>query len=308
MTSEISAELREDVTFYNIFEAIFPCGSVTGAPKISTMEIIQNLEVGKRDVYCGAIGLISPLETVFSVPIRILQKQNTESNYSCKVGGAIVWDSDAKEEWQETLTKIKFLNPDFQLVETIKAQDGEFVFGTEHFARFQKSARELGFNFNDEIFSLKPEKDGMVRILLSQNGDFEVQYLPLSEPKTDKVTISKMQVYSREKFLRHKTTYRPWYDSSMGKIKSGEVYDEFFLNEEGELTEGARSNILLKINGVLYTPPLECGLLNGVLRQKMLEDGQIQEKVLSYDDLCNADEVFCINSVRGMRRVEVDFN
>lgn len=308
MTSEISADLREDIDFYQIFEAVFPCGSVTGTPKISTMQIIDRLELGKRDVYCGAIGLISPSETVFSVPIRILQKKNTEPIYRCRVGGAIVWDSKIEDEWQETLTKIKFLKTPIKLVETLKSEDGEFISGELHFARMKNSAKELGFDFNEDILSLKPEKDGMVRVLLSQDGNFEVQYLPLFEPMTNKVVLSKNLINSKEKFLRHKTTFRPWYEKSMEKIKAGEIYDEIFFNEKGELTEGARSNILLEIDGFLYTPPLECGLLNGVLRQKMLTECKIKEKVLYSEDLRAADAIFCINSIRGIRRVKIDFN
>ncbi|MEI8377377.1 MAG: aminodeoxychorismate synthase component I [bacterium] len=310
MTSEVSAELLPDVDFYRIFEAIFPCGSVTGAPKISTMKIIDKLEVGKREVYCGAIGLISPVKTVFSVPIRILQKKNTEADYRCRVGGAIVWDSEISEEWDETLTKIKFLaqNIDFKLVETLKIENLELVLGDLHFKRLQNSANELGFKFNDEILKIRPQFDGMMRLLLSKDGNFEVQYLLLSESQTGKVVISKTPVNSKEKFLQYKTTYRPWYETSGQKIKSGEIYDEIFFNEKGELTEGARTNIVLEIDDCLYTPPLECGLLGGVLRQNMLKENKIKEKILYLSDLKSAQNVYCINSVRGIRRVEVDFD
>jgi len=308
MTSEISAELLPDIDFYQIFEAIFPCGSVTGAPKISTMGIIDALETGKREVYCGAIGMISPTKTVFSVPIRILQKHNAEKDYRCRVGGAIVWDSEITEEWEETLTKIEFLGAHFQLVETIKVKNGELYLGDLHFVRLQNSAKELGFEFNEKILKIQPKSDGMMRILLSKDGSFEVQYLPLKHCQTGKVTLSKTPVNSKENFLQHKTTRRSWYEDSMAKIKNGEVYDEIFFNEKSELTEGARTNIVLQIGGSLYTPPLECGLLNGILRQKMLEENQLQEKILYLADLKKADKVYCINSVRGMRRVEVDFD
>ena len=308
MTSEVSAELLPDISFYNIFEAIFPCGSVTGAPKISTMEIIDRLEIAKREVYCGAIGLISPAKTVFSVPIRILQKKNNEKDYKCRVGGAIVWDSDILEEWDETLTKIKFLTlePDFKFIETIKVENSELVFGDLHFERLQNAAKEWGFKFNDKILQIRPEVDGMMRVLLSKDGSFEVQYLPLVESKTDKVIISKNPVKSQEKFLQYKTTHRPWYDESMQKIKNGEIYDEIFLNEKGELTEGARTNIVFEIDGKLYTPPLGCGLLNGIFRQKMIEEQQIQEKILYLADFKRAENIFCINSVRGITKVKID--
>lgn len=313
MTSEISAELYDNCTLYDIFNAIYPCGSITGAPKISTMDIIEKVETGKREIYCGAIGLITPEKTVFSVPIRILQKHNNQKDFSCRVGGAIVWDSTAKEEWEETLTKIKFLKTDtsnFQLVETIFVENKKLKYRTGHFNRMKKSAKELGFKFNSDILKIQPEKDGILRILLNEDGAFETQILPLSSVKTNKVTISKTPISSKEIFLYHKTTHRPWYESSMDKIKSDEIFDEIFFNENGELTEGARSNIVLQINNKLLTPTLKCGLLNGVLRQKLLKESKIKEKILYLKDLKKAEQIFCINSIRGMVKVEVqcDFN
>ena len=127
MTSQIEADLRENIALYDIFKAIFPCGSITGAPKISTMQIIEQVEKGDRNIYCGAIGLICPEETVFSVPIRILQKKNNEKNFKYRAGGAIVWDSDIQDEWEETITKTKFLNEEFQIIETIKVENGKFL-------------------------------------------------------------------------------------------------------------------------------------------------------------------------------------
>lgn len=305
MTSEISAELEDNTTLYKIFEAIFPCGSITGAPKINTMEIIDNVEIGQREIYCGAIGLFSPEKTVFSVPIRILQKHNNRKFFLCRVGGAIVWDSTAKEEWEETLTKIKFLKPDFQLVETILVKNGKMKYKTAHFNRIKRSAKELGFEFNPKIYEIKPEKDGILRVLLSSNGDFEQQYLPVKPNKTNEIAISKITVNSKELMLYHKTTYRPWYAETIKRIKTDEIFDEIFFNEKGELTEGARSNIVLQIDNKWYTPPIKCGLLNGVLRQRLLKSEKIKEKKLYKDDLKKAQNFFCINSVRGIVEVDV---
>lgn len=316
MTSETSAELDYNITLYDIFEALFPCGSVTGTPKINTMEIIDSIETGKRNVYCGAIGLISPEKTVFSVPIRILQGVNGKdgkNHFLCRVGGAIVWDSTPKDEWEETLTKIKFLGVNegkcntngFQLIETILVQNGKMKYKTAHLSRMQKSAKELGFKFNRKILKIKPQQDGIMRILLNKEGHFEIQYLPLNKIKTNKITISKLPLHSKEPFLIHKTTYRPWYERSMEKIKKGEIFDEIFFNEKGELTEGARSNIILQINGESFTPPVECGLLNGILRQKLLKQGKIKEKKLYLDDLKKAERIYCINSVRGTVEVKL---
>jgi len=323
MTSEVSAQLYENTTLFEIFEAIFPCGSITGAPKINTMKIIDELEVGSRDVYCGAIGLITPEKTVFSVPIRTLQKKGAEDFFLCRVGGAIVWDSTPEEEWEETLTKIKFLQDParrvsvqdkFSLVETILVKNRQFTYQEDHIARMKKSAKELGFQFdsdnlrkklNNEI--KKEQNDFILRVLLSKNGGFGFQNLPYEPIKTNKVTISKTPIKSSEKLLYYKSTYRPWYDEAMAKIKAGEIFDEIFFNEKGELTEGARSNVLLKIGGEMFTPNVGCGLLKGIMRQKMVKNGGITEKKLYLDDLKNAEKVFCINSVRGIVEVEVEY-
>lgn len=307
MTSTVEADLAQGVTLYDIFNAIFPCGSITGAPKISTMNIIDKEEIGKRDIYCGAIGFLSPQESVFSVPIRILQKTTNEASYRYRAGGAIVWDSDITDEWEETLTKAKFLtNTDFQLVETLLFENGELLYAKEHFDRMEASAKKLGFVFNENIRAFIPEiykKAGMVRVLLSKNGEFEVQYKDLKTFGTNKIVISDTVVNPREILLFYKTTYRPWFDKAMKKIAAGEIYDEIFLNEKGEVTEGARSNIIVEKDGKWYTPPVTCGLLNGVLRQKYVNENRCEEKVLYKEDLLTADKIYCINSVRGVKEV-----
>lgn len=294
MTSQIEADLKDDVKLYDIFKAIFPCGSITGAPKISTMRIIDKVEKGSRGIYCGAIGMISSDETIFSVPIRILQKQS--DNFKYRVGGAIVWDSDIQDEWEETLTKTKFLNENFQLVETIKVENGKLLFEQEHLERMKKSAEHFGLKF--EKPDIKPEKDGILRILFRDK--FEYEYKPLTPAKTNKIRISSITINSQNEFMYHKTTYRPWfYDSYQNFDK---YYDEIFFNEKGELTEGARNNIILQIEGKLYTPPVSCGLLDGIYKKNMKN---VTEKILYKSDLLNAEKIFCVNSVRGMVEVHL---
>lgn len=296
MTSQIEADLPDNVKLYDIFKAIFPCGSITGAPKISTMKIIGEVEKGSRDIYCGAIGLISPEEIIFSVPIRILQRQGKTFKY--RVGGAIVWDSDIQDEWEETLTKTKFLNENFQIIETVKAENGKLLFEKEHFDRMKKSAEHFGFEYQQP--EIIPKQDGIVRILLGKT--ISVEYKELTPSKTNKITISPIKINSQNEFMYHKTTYRPWFYDSYQKIAKGKIYDEIFFNEKGELTEGARSNIVLQLNGKLYTPPVSCGLLNGVFRQQMKN---VTEKILYKSDLENAEKIFCVNSVRGMVEVQL---
>lgn len=303
MTSQIEADLKENTTFFDIFKAIFPCGSITGAPKISTMKVISDVEKGERNIYCGAIGMISPKETVFSVPIRILQKTNEQNNFKYRVGGAIVWDSDTQDEWEETLTKTKFLNDEFQIIETVKIENGTILFEKEHFERMQKTAEHFGFKFKTpEIIKTD---NGMLRILLNRDGEIKTELKKITPAKTFKIAISPIIQNSKNEFLYYKTTYRPWYYDSFQRIKNGEIYDEIFFNEKGELTEGARSNIVLQLNGNLYTPPVQCGLLNGVFRQELLKNNKCTEKILYKKDLEKAEKIFCVNSVRGMVEIRL---
>ena len=303
MTSTISAELLENTTLYNIFESIFPCGSITGAPKISTMHVIDELEPFERGIYCGAIGLISPEEIVFSVPIRILV--SSKNGYVCNTGGAIVWDSDALDEWEETVVKRKFLGEiqNIHLIETMKSENGKILFLKEHIDRLKNSAQILGFEFDESLYELIPEKDGIVRIVLSKDGRTDITYKKLGENLTNKIRFSDITTDSKNMFLYYKTDFRPYYERSMSFIKNGEIYDEIFMNEKGEVTEGARSNIVIEKEGVLYTPPISVGILNGVYRQSILD--KVEERVLYKEDILNADKIFCVNSVRGMVEVEL---
>lgn len=292
MTSEISAELENNVTLYDVFKAIFPCGSITGAPKLSTMRVIDELEPYNRNIYCGAIGYLSPDDCEFSVPIRIIYGK--DYNYTCHVGGAVVWDSRAEDEWLETLTKFKFLDTDFSLVETgIDSWD-------LHIKRMKNSAAELGFVWNDELENIDFSKsDCVTRIVLFKNGNFEIKRLPLSNYQTELLPPVKIcgKVNSKNKFLYHKTTVRG--------TKSSNVFEEIRVNERGEITEGTFTNVAVEVNGKLYTPPSQCGLLNGIFRQQMIKDGLMEEKILFPADLKKADKIFCFNSVRKMFEVKL---
>jgi para-aminobenzoate synthetase/4-amino-4-deoxychorismate lyase len=283
------------LALYNIFKAIFPCGSITGAPKISTMRIIDEVEKGERDIYCGAIGFLSPEKAVFSVPIRILQRRTGSSIFKYRVGGAIVWDSDAQDEWLETVTKTRFLSDDFQLIETMRVENNKILFEAEHMERLRKSAKHYGFESPLNPPLQRGTKNGIIRILLSKNGDISVEHKELT-PVSSTLKISTLRT-DREEFLFHKTTYRPYYSDNA-----------VFFNKQGELTETSIANIVLEIDGKWYTPPVECGLLNGIYRQKLLREGKCEEKILYLEDLKQAQRVFCVNSVRGIWEVEIDFN
>ena len=211
-----------------------------------------------------------------------------------------------ENEWDEAILKTAFLaenSRDWQLLETLKVEGGKPILFCEHLERLRTSARKLNFKYNKTLEKLKFSQDGMYRILLSKNGNFRVEFKPLKEIRTDKVVISDKIVNSSDVFLYHKTTFRPYYNESFEKIKNNEIYDEIFFNEKGELTEGSRSNVIVNLGGVLYTPPVSCGLLNGTFRQKMLKDGKCEEKILYKKDLLDAQNIYCVNSVRGMREV-----
>lgn len=295
MISTIEADLHDEVTLLDVFKAVFPCGSITGAPKISTMQLIDKLEYGERGIYCGAIGFLSPEKTTFSVPIRILQSKS-EGGLQYRVGGAIVWDSNAHDEWLEILAKTRFLTNNFKIIETLKSNSPDFY---KHINRMKKTAQFYNFKFNINKIP-KPLQNGIIRILLDKKGDFEIEFKELKECTSDKVRISKLTVDSNDDFLRHKTTYRPYYN-----VDYEQFYDELFFNEKGELTEGSRTNIVLEINGKLYTPPVKCGLLNGIFRQNLIDEGKCVEQILYEKDLYSASAIYCVNSVRGMKKVQL---
>jgi para-aminobenzoate synthetase/4-amino-4-deoxychorismate lyase len=291
MTSEISSELEDDITLYDIINAIYPCGSITGAPKLSTMKVISETEKFPREVYCGAIGYLHKDEAVFSVPIRILQKKNKDEVYTYYAGGAIVWDSNAEDEWEETLIKAKFLNTEFSLIET-GITDFEM-----HIKRLKQSAKELGFVWNDDIEKLCFNEKVVNRIELSKDGNFELTTRNIPElPKNPRIKIAN-KTNSSNPFLYHKTSIR--------KTAQQDVFEEINLNEKGEITEGTFTNIAVKKNGKIYTPPLQCGLLNGITRQKLLNSGRIEERILYPEDLKTAEKIYCFNSVRGVVEVEL---
>lgn len=287
MTSEIVAELEENVTFYDIFKAIYPCGSITGAPKVSTMRVINHVEPYSREVYCGAIGYIHKDEAVFSVPIRILQKKSCENSFTYFAGGAVVWDSTAHDEWDETLTKTKFLQTDFSLIETA-IDDWDL-----HVTRMKKSAQELGFIWNAEIENIQLKHDKVTRVILNKDGSYMLEYKDLPVlVKNPKIKISGI-VNSSNPFLYHKTTVR--------EPVPNDIFDYIRVNEKGEITEGTFTNIGILRGGKYYTPPVRCGLLNGIFRQKL----NWEEKVLYPQDLHSAEKIYCFNSVRGLIEVEL---
>lgn len=291
MTSEISSELENGITLYDIISSIFPCGSITGAPKISTMKVIEETEVCAREIYCGAIGYLHKDEAIFSVPIRILQKKNKEIDYRYHTGGAIVWDSTAEDEWKETVVKTKFLETNFSLIETCK---NDFNL---HIKRLKCSAKELRFKWNKDIEKIKFQTGIVTRIELFKNGHFKVTTREIpSVIKNAKIKLNG-RVESSNPFLYHKTSIR--------ESNPKNIFEEIKINERGEITEGVFTNIAILKGNKIYTPPVSCGLLNGITRQKLLRKKIIEEKIIYPKDLKEADKIFCFNSIRGIIEVEL---
>ncbi|WP_254050961.1 aminodeoxychorismate synthase component I [Zoogloea sp. LCSB751] len=302
-----------------IFRALFPCGSITGAPKIRAMEIIRELEPSPRGIYCGALGFIRPGgDFRLSVPIRTLLV-DTDGQAKLNVGSGVVYDSSPAGEWAECHLKARFLTAlptPLRLIETLRYAPAEaeaFPFLAEHRERLSASARWFGFPFDPDAFrdtlaTVGGDAPLRVRVTLGQGGDFRLETAPLSAgapADAPTVVLSPHRVRSDDPLLRHKTTARRLYDQELARVMADGNFDALFLNERGELTEGARSNLFVQKNGELLTPPQDAGLLNGVLRRRLLRKGLAREATLTVADLHQAEALFVGNGLRGLLRVHL---
>lgn len=315
MTSTVTAHMKRDVTLHEFLSALFPAGSVTGAPKIRAQEIIRECESAPRGVYTGAIGMFAPDgDAVFNVAIRTLMVRE-DGCAEMGIGSGVVYDSVAVDEYRECLLKMKFLTNKvlpFQLIETLlwTAENG-FAYAALHKERMASSASYFGFRFDDAAYEEKmaqwacqqTREYKRVRVLLAADGTFSITASPLAKkPDTWRYSISDRRVNSADTWLYHKTTQRGFLDEEMQKAKEASGADEvIFLNERGELTQGSYTNIFLDMpNGRMLTPQLSAGLLPGVLRAAMLAEGKVVEAVLTPADLTRAKTIYFGNSVRGL--------
>ena len=317
MTSTITSRLKEGTGIVELFQALFPCGSVTGAPKKRTMEIIADMENIPRGIYTGCIGFISPgPEAVFSVAIRTIVIDAETGCGEMGLGSGITFDSRAGDEFEECLAKGRFAQEqrtEFHLVETLLFEEGAGYFLLErHLGRLRRSAAYFGFRLHEEPIrralaarSAALTVNHKVRLLLSRKGTFTIQTEPVaSDPDNPLLAaIAEKRVDSSDPFLFNKTTLRSLY--SLELKKRPECADLIFLNERNEVTEGAYHNIVVRMDGMLITPPLQCGLLPGVFREELLERGEIRERVITAEQLNSAEEIHLINSVRKWRRVKL---
>ena len=318
LTSGVRARLHEGVGIGELMRAIFPPGSVIGAPKIRAQELIRELESEPRGVYCGSIGYISPTgQSLFNVAIRTaVVFRNGDGEMG--IGSGVVFDSQGPKEYEECLLKMKFLTDPvkrFDLIETLlyDPAEGGFVLLERHIERLATSARYFAFVYDDELVrrSLAAAVEGKsgrqrVRLLLSEDGKVTVtttQLPPADASAVMRFALSSSQVDSADLFLFHKTTRRELYDRERQEYAERLGTDEvIYTNERGELTEGSFTTLFIERDGVLLTPQLEAGLLPGTLRAELLAGGRAREAVLTLADLDSADAIYLGNSVRGLLR------
>jgi para-aminobenzoate synthetase/4-amino-4-deoxychorismate lyase len=318
MISEVSSRLNKGVTFTEILKNIFPCGSITGAPKIRTMEIINEMESEPRGIYTGSIGFIHKRKKVFNVSIRTLVINKKTDRGEIGLGSGIVWDSVAGQEFKETVLKSRFLTKpekEFRLFETMLLENGEILLLEEHLKRLQLSASFMLFKFDQKKISKEIKKrisimddqsKQKIKLFLNKWGKVKLEITPfVSLPEEINVIISKSRISTSNRYQYFKTTNRNLYDREYKFFSKKGFFDVIYFNEKNELAEGSITNIFLKIDDTWFTPPLTSGILAGVYRKYMLQhSANIKEKTLFFEDLMAADEIILANSLK--REIKVN--
>ena len=317
MTSTVEARLLPGTTFAHILRALMPCGSITGAPKHKTMQLIDALESTPRGIYTGAIGWMDKSHNFcLSVPIRTLELQHGRGRMG--VGAGIVLDSVAADEFEECELKAQFLtgsDPGFDLFETTFATKEEGIRHSDrHLSRLETSAQWCGFPFDrtqlqkrieETCAGFEAKAGHRLRIALSKSGEITVTsapLVPLAASTVDVLLASEYGFAARfadDPLLRHKTTSREEYDRAWREAEAQGAFDMLFFNERAELTEGGRSNVFVRLNGRWSTPPLDAGLLPGVMRGVLIEELDAEERMLTREDLDRAESLMICNALRG---------
>ncbi len=309
MTSDVTADSRPGTTLADVFGALFPCGSITGAPKVQAMRLIHELEPVPRGAYCGAIGVLRPGgHATFNVAIRTVTAQG--QRLSCGIGSGITSGATAEGEWQEWRHKLAFLDrasEPFELLETLALADGQLRHRSEHLARLQRAADHFGYPLDQAallaqlqaLVAAHPQGLWRVRLLLDAQGRAQVQAFAMEASPAQVTLALAPQPFeaAQGEFVRYKTTRRAHYDAA-APTQPG-LFDAILWNSRGELTECTRGNLALQIDGQWLTPALSCGLLDGVGRETALREGRLQEAVLRVEDLQRATGLAFLNSLRG---------
>ena len=309
MTSTVTADTG--VAHSRLLQAMVPCASITGAPKRSTMRIIAGLEPAPRRIYTGSIGVMAPGQRLqLNVAIRTVLVDRETGTAEYGVGGGIVWDSTAGEELAETAHKARVLTtrrPPFQLLETVRwePESGYFLL-EDHLQRLQRSADYFSFTVAlDQLNAVLarraatfPATPQRVRLLLSRAGEITVEsypYIPDHTPR--RVYLAPRPVNRDDPFLYHKTTHRAVYEHALAACPGCD--DVLLWNEDGELTESSRANLVLELDGERVTPPLSSGLLPGIYRGWLLRERRVREQVVRLADLRRCTHLWLVNALRG---------
>ena len=313
MTSTVTA--MTDASLCDIMGALFPCASITGAPKPHTMQIIASLEKSPRSIYTGCIGFITPERNMqFNVAIRTVLIDKSKDTAEYGVGGGIVWDSISDEEYGECCDKALVLTarrPEFSLLETMlwTPDDGYFLF-EYHLRRVEDSAEYFGFPVHEEQIRGKlmtmaesyPPVPHKIRLLVSRDRDITCQVTQLDETEMQqpvRLRLAENAIDSSDPFLYHKTTHRQVYDTARAAVSDCD--DVLLWNEQGEITETTIANIIVERDGELLTPPVHCGLLPGTFRAWLLDRGDIKEEVITVEAFKGYEHIYLVNSVRKQR-------
>jgi para-aminobenzoate synthetase/4-amino-4-deoxychorismate lyase len=318
LTTRVSATLEADVSVAGAFHGLFPSGSVTGAPKVRTMEIISELEDSSRGIYCGAIGYLAPEgsgypHARFNVAIRTVTLDTVSRTAEYGVGGGITWDSDSGAEYEEAIAKTRVLaarRPGFELLETMRDDPAQGVRHLDmHLRRLAGSADYFGFRYDEtevreaveKTVASAPPGPSRVRLALGKDGTVRVACTPLaSEPDVVRVSLDDAPQDPRDIFLFHKTSRRQRYEEA--RRRHPDADDVVLINDRGEVTESTIANVAALVDGRWVTPPIEAGLLPGIGRAVALEEGSLTEAQVTIEDLRSSEELALISDARGWRR------
>ena len=320
MTTTVVGDVAPEKPLADVLSGLFPCGSITGAPKVRSMEIIHDLESAPRGVYTGAIGYVAPRgasgpRTSFSVGIRtvVIDQETGQAEYG--VGGGITFDSDPRDEYEEAVVKARILDygqSDFDLLETLRWSPGTGWYWLDlHLDRLEAAADYFGVPVEREAVQVQLEgavagqNESRVRLTVSRRSAIEIVLQPYVEPSSGPaiIAVDLEPVNTASPFLYHKTTRRDSYNDRLARHPDAD--DVLLVNERGEITESTVANVAVKLDGEWVTPPIEAGCLPGIYRRVLLDDGRLVERSVPINDLERCDGIALLNSVRLWREAKV---